>query len=259
MSKDTPITELPGIAPSAVVQLNRIGIVTTGDLLSADYEQLAVLLDCFHDADRLIAEARRLAGVETVAPAKKPARSGSAKGVGRAMREAPAGEATAACAGPTGLAGALALAARALESEPDRSALARRLGAVTKLLNHGGGDDEAACALLVELAESGAVSGEDVSGLGARVSGMLEECVMLRAVPVSPSGHPPRMYLEMASRASAGARRVCAALHLAQGPAERSGPAPWYARLLAEVLSAGSEDALVNELRASVEAERQAA
>ncbi len=55
-----PIAEISGISSSAVVQLNRAGINTIADLLAADYEQVAVLMDCFDDAAKVIKEAKRM-------------------------------------------------------------------------------------------------------------------------------------------------------------------------------------------------------
>lgn len=59
-SKQRPIGEIAGITSSAVVQLNRAGINTIADLLAADYEQVAVLMDCFDDAAKVIKEAKRM-------------------------------------------------------------------------------------------------------------------------------------------------------------------------------------------------------
>ncbi len=59
-SKQRPIGEIAGISSSAVVQLNRAGINTIADLLAADYEQVAVLMDCFDDAAKVIKEAKRV-------------------------------------------------------------------------------------------------------------------------------------------------------------------------------------------------------
>jgi hypothetical protein len=284
VAKDIPISELPGIAPSAVVQLGRLGVNTAAELLRADYDQVAVLLDSFHDADRLLDEARRL--VQPDAPPAKRA----GRGAGRSRRvdhkpahtpPPPSAPSPFADPRPTEnhpmqptaqpaampdsgrLSDALAMAARGLNLavNADRAALARRLAAAATLLHHASEEPEVAAALLVEPHEAGSVSIEEVSErFGARVAAALDECASLRAVPMSPSGRLPRLYQDMAARASRTARRVCAAHQLAvlesESSSDDSVPAAslWYSRLLADALAAGGDDELVNQFRASVHA-----
>lgn len=278
MPASTPVAELPGISPAAVVNLNRLGIVTAGDLLAADYDKLAVQLESFDDASRLVKEARKVAGPEApVAPHPTPVAEKAApekphtaaeKRADRAAAEAsaprPAGEAPSA---PTGLSLALAWASAGLDLSPGapgeagRSALLRRLAASMTLLEGGATEQECSAALLIEAAEAGAAEPAQVKArFGGAVVAIVEECLSLRAVPVSPNGRLPKYYLDMAAKTSRPARRACAALQLAQvrrgqtttgQPASHPGASPWYSRLLLEALEAGGPDDLVARLKSA--------
>src|SRR5215475_13595847 len=60
MAKDKKITELPGISPAAVMGLNRSGIVTVNDLVLAEFDKVAYLLEDYNEAARLLKEARKM-------------------------------------------------------------------------------------------------------------------------------------------------------------------------------------------------------
>jgi hypothetical protein len=143
-----------------------------------------------------------------------------------------------------------------------RAVLARRFEVASIILSTGGSEAEIAAAVLLDAAEAGTVSPDDVANrCGAPIETLIEECASLRAVPMLPTGKTPRYYLEMARGASREARRVCA-VHLLL--AARSGGAglpggQWYARILAEALEAGGPDELVSQARAEVEGMKKAA
>lgn len=172
-----------------------------------------------------------------------------------------------------GLGLALSLAARGIDlaggGEEARHALARRLSAAALLLEHGSPEDEPVAALILEGVEDGSVQANALDRVFSEsLARTIEECTSLRAIPVSPLGKLPRYYLEMAARASAPARRVCAALQLSHlGLAAESGSRPdgspggvaWYARLLVEALESGGPEPLVAALRSALDTDARAA
>ena len=73
VNRDSFITEMPGISQAGVVALHKLGINRIADLLEADYERVAVVLDDFNEATRLLREARRLIAADEPASAPTPA------------------------------------------------------------------------------------------------------------------------------------------------------------------------------------------
>jgi hypothetical protein len=271
MAKDKRINELPGISASAVLGLNRIGIVSLHDLLTADFDRVAYIVDDFNEAARLVKEAKKQSQGE---PTRRTSKSSATEqqapsplspmpspvtprgqmriaGHIQAPRHTPApGGDT---AGSAVLAAALAAAGQGVSltgsaAEECRATLARRLGVAALMLENNAAEPEILAAMLLEAAEAGAVSPEDVSGrFGAAVEKLVDECTSLRAVPMLPTGKPPRYYMDMAASASPEARRVCAAfLTVACRTGGQGLPGgTWYARLLIEALESGGPDDLV--------------
>src|SRR3989442_15877199 len=77
MAKDRQtVNELPGITASAAVALTRAGIVSMQDLLAAEFDRVAYVVDDYNEAARLVKEARRMTdsrrggkgGVESLVP-----------------------------------------------------------------------------------------------------------------------------------------------------------------------------------------------
>lgn len=282
------IGELPGISPAAVVGLNRIGIVTVHDLLHAEFDRVAYIVDDYNEASRLIKEAKKMPGADGSVKSRprngapepqvpSPLAPNSMAQAGRnqtriASPQAPAApqpRSQPAAPGPvvghigpqTGpgghgvLASVLALAASGAtlggeQAEESRALLCRRLSLATLMLEQGSSESEFLAGMLLEAAEAGTVQPEEVgSRFGPDVEKLLDECTALRAVPMLPTGKPPRYYLDMARDASLESRRVCAA-HLvmacrtAPGPDSLPGGA-WYARLLIEALETGGSDDLI--------------
>src|ERR1043165_6442236 len=60
MAKDKKINDLPGISQAALMGLNRSGIVTVNDLVAAEFDKVAYLLEDDNEAARLLKEARRM-------------------------------------------------------------------------------------------------------------------------------------------------------------------------------------------------------
>lgn len=282
MNKDIPISELPGASPSASVQLNRIGVATAADLLKADYEQVSVLLDSFQEADCLLDEARKLFPAEAAPTPKRTPRAPRGQRHPRPEAAPPPPAPPPVSSAPSTLieqpapgpavpaqvpssdlpqAGraedALAVAARGLNlaEAAGRAALARRLSAAAVMLAHASEEREVIAALLIECHEAGVISVEEASErFGARVASALDEAAYLRAVPMSPSGRTPKVYLDMAAKASAMARRSVAALQLAGLEADSTGSQTptWYLSTLAEALGAAGDDPLVRRLAARI-------
>lgn len=263
MGKDKRIADFPGISQANVVALSRIGLLTATDLLNADYERLAVVLDDFDEAARLVREARKAGDVRKAKeatppppvplashPASAPAQRSTIR-IGTSGSGSRTKNQSAAGAGVVGQ--ALTLAATGIQDGPDwRASLSRQLHAVRLLLDNEGTPQEISAALLLDAIESS--TGSDAGRLGAELEALLEECIALRAVPALPSGKLPRYYLEMAAKATLSARRVCAAALLASGLNR-----PDRAELLAEALLAGESDPIVNSLGGPMETVRDAA
>jgi hypothetical protein len=264
MAKDKRIAELPGISSSAMVALSRLGLLTCSDLLNAEFDQVAVVLDDFNEATRLLREARKFADTkkERNAPSQStpsPLANGNAQVAQRTpMRvgtSAPSGGKMnkAHSSGANVVGKALTMAATKIDEAGEwRSDLQRRLGAVQVLLEHEGTPLEVAGALLLQPAESGEL-GRDGVNLGDELDQLIEECISLRAVPLLPSGRMPRYYLEMAKSVSLTARRVCAAVLLSGGESQDR------AALLGEALLAGEQDELVEKVDRFIDAARRAA
>lgn len=308
MAKDKRINDIPGISGAAIVQLTRIGIETIHDLLHADFDRVAYVLEDYKEATRLITEAQKV-GKSKSEPKKhaKPSdghhadhvvppkphvapepRSSEPRTEARSearvehrveqratetrTREGGKHEPTtlkfgehAAEKGPAlsaegPLSIALGLAARgvsladASDHEP-RLALARRLAVTDLLLRYGGSESELIAGLLTEAVESGAVSPQEaLARFGPDIWRVLEQATALRAVPLLPSGKPPKYYTEMATSALLPARRVCAAFltqSLASGGPESI--SLFHARLLLDALKAGGSDDLVDLAAAAVD------
>jgi hypothetical protein len=287
--KDRKISELPGIAQGAVLALNRIGILTAADLVGADFDRVAYVVEDFDEATRLTREARKAVDgrrkaadtptapgpiasgnatpqsgkpamkvsewARTVAastPATKPA---ARSGTPRLSHPAPSPTNTSA----VGTALAIAAATSTSDESDDwRITLRRRLGAVSMLLDHRGSEDEIAAALLLESVEAGEVATETTGAMGPSIERLLEECLSLRAVPVLPSGKLPRYYLELDRDAGLPARRICASYIMAALEYEPEAPGPELARV-AEALLAGASDDLLKKLGALMEGMHRAA
>jgi hypothetical protein len=275
MAKDKRIGEVPGISAAAVVALNRAGIVSLHDLLAAEFDRVAHVVDDYNEAARLVKEARRIADggrrskhadplvpgplSQNQAPSASRHHSRSAAHAADAAPAAPAQE------GEGILAGAMGLCMRGVRLEGEeagerRSALAKRFEVGLILAGHGASEAELAAAMLVELGESGGVSAEEVeSRCGAGVVALMEECGALRAVPVLPSGKAPKYYLEMAAGASREARRVCAALLVVAAGSMSGAGGQWHGRLLLEALESGGPEELVSIARTAVDGGKRAA
>jgi hypothetical protein len=274
--KDKKISELPNIAQGAVVALNRIGILTASDLIGAEFDRVAYVVEDFNEATRLVREARKFVDGRRKAADTPTAPGPQASGNPAVAASAPAhpqnapsknpqrpstgkpSQAPPMKTSPVGTALAIAAATSAEESDDWRVTLRRRLGAVTMLLDHRGSEDEVAAALLLESVEAGEVSTETTSQMGAAIERLLEECLSLRAVPVLPSGKLPRYYLEMAKEAGLPARRICASYIMAALEFEPEAPGPELLRV-AEALLAGSTDDLLKQLGTLMEGMHRAA
>lgn len=271
MSKDKRIDELPGITPSAVVGLTRDGVVTVADLLAADFDRVAYLVDDYNEASRLMKEAAKEVPGSMPHLPKRSRSHAEGPGVSTPVVRSPLKSASGAARSAavpaataprpkddpreTILSAALDMAVRGLSLGPTdtqpRATLKRRLSAACLLLEHGADEPQLAAAMLLEPAEAGAIKSEEISRrFGAPVERLLDECASLRAVPMLPSGKLPRYYLEMAGAASLSSRRICAAYLLSS---ERRAASAWHARLLSEGLSAGEADDLITLARKSVE------
>jgi len=279
MAKDKRIGELPGISAAAVVGLNRAGVESVHDLLAAEFDRLAYIVDDYNEAARLVREARKLANGEQTSSrrgakhspeALVPGPLTSIADQGLMPREhSKSGPSPAAPQGTEAIIGAaLWLAARGLvltgpAAAAGRAALGRRLNIAGLLLEHGAGEAEVAAAVILEPAEAGLIPSDEISSrFGEAVERLLEECAGLRAVPMLPSGKLPRYYLEMASAASREARRVCAAHVLVglHGLGGTGGTGAKSAHLLVEALAMGGPDDLIQRARATLaEATRAAA
>ncbi|MEX2219584.1 MAG: HD domain-containing protein, partial [Phycisphaerales bacterium] len=210
MAKDKSIRELPGISPSAVVGLTRDGIVSVSDLVAADFDRVAYLVDDYNEATRLVREAakdvpgsmpsRRSRNQESGQVGSTPVMRSPLKAV--AAPKAPASRAREEAPREPVMQAALEVAARGVnlgEGAAARAMLHRRLGSACLLLEHGADEAELCAALILETAEGGGLGSEEIARrFGGAVERVIEECASLRAVPMLPSGKLPRYYVDMA-------------------------------------------------------------
>lgn len=303
MAKDKKINELPGITQAAVMGLNRSGIVTLTDLVAAEFDKVAYLLEDYNEATRLVTEARRMVeqqqhkrgrhAANSPAPQPPPEipaplaqkvidseeqrahesrdRQDSREARLHESREARANDPTrfarpqllripAPPPNDTPFQHALAVATRGMSitestgNDESRALLAKRLSVAGLLLRYGASGHDVIAALILEPAESGQISADEVAQrFGPKVERTLEECASLRAVPMLPSGKLPRYYLDMARAAPLSARRVCAAFLPYMTDGHHGVSATAYARLLCEALEAGGHDELIAACRSAME------
>ncbi len=284
MAKDKRIGEIPGISASAAVGLNRLGIVTIHDLLAAEFDRVAYVVDDYNEAARLLREAKKIADAGSgrrrsahadphvpaplsQSPPPTTTRAHHRAGVQPHPQQPSEHHAPGTSAGPNTLGRAMEMLAHGLSlagesGAANRAVLARRLSAAATLVDDGASEAELMSCVVLEAVEAGAVRPEEVGPrYGQTVADLVEECTALRAVPMLPTGKPPRYYMEMAREASRESRRVCAAHLLATleaGPDSLPGGA-WYAKLLLEGLEAGGPDELVGAARAALGGDKRQA
>lgn len=284
MAKDKKISDLPGISQAAIMGLSRSGIVTMNDMVNADFDKVAYLLEDYNEATRLLKEARKAVEqqqsrrsrnsqpepppppmseipapltqrivndeVQEVRPARpEPVRLDAARPSKPLRIPAPPPS-----DGPFQQALSFATRGLRIDDSPGRQAAAKRMSVAGLLLRYGASESDIITALILEPAEAGTISADEAATkFGPKVEKTLEECASLRAVPLLPSGKLPRYYLDMARSASLSARRVCAAYipYLSEGPSGVS--AQVYGRLLCEALEAGGPDELISACRAALE------
>lgn len=203
MAKDKKINDLPGISQAALMGLNRSGIVTMNDLVAAEFDKVAYLLEDYNEAARLLKEARRL--VEQQGNSRK-SRNQQDSAASQAPSEIPAPLAQKVVSehAPNGnaptiesprfgiessrigkpqltripapppsdnsLQQAMTVATKGLylgeqqrAGEEGRAILARRLSVAGLLLRHGASEAEVIAGLILEPAESGSISADDAS------------------------------------------------------------------------------------------------
>lgn len=291
---DTPISQLRSATPAVVMSLNKKGISTVGDLLSASFDEVAYQLDSFDDAEVLINEAKQAAE----APHAKPTEPQDAQE--DAMTEQgpedqpnepndtpkadtrPKASAPKPAAGQVGLATAmqavLSLDGGAFASMEASSAAAQRLAAAALIIQHGGGEDEAVAAGLLDTIDPKApcVDRNDATvRFGEPAVDLLERAELLLTVPMSPSGKPSNVHAKLVEVADDSAMLVAACGAIASARAvlaryQSSGEAAWslfkggqefavwyfgsIGKALGPALKKGKREALAHELWSVVRA-----
>jgi hypothetical protein len=264
MTKDKRLAELPQISPAAVVALERVGCLSCSDLVGADFERIAFVLDDYNEATRLVREARRACGIGIGATRESgdPAPPGPLTGaVGTRMpRTTSRGAAPPAPARSYGgesmdLNSALGMLALGLNTNGglDREGLKRRLMAMLVMLDRDASEVELLAASLLDPVECGTLQEADVQQqFGKTIAALVDDCLQLRAIPVLPSGRLPRAYLDRSRAAPREARRVCAA-HLTALASAGGCEDDRYMRLHLDALRAGDDEEMVNAAAQAVE------
>lgn len=250
---DTPISQLRSATPAVVMSLNKKGISTVGDLLSASFDEVAYQLDSFDDAEVIIKEARQAADAQGTDPKDastpqedamtqpEPADQPQSQEPDKAPTSGPRPKAPAPrpTAGQVGLATAmqavLSLDGGAFASMEASSAAAQRLAAAALIIQHGGGEDEAVAAGLLDTIDSKApcVDRNDATvRFGEPAVDLLERAELLLTVPMSPSGKPSNVHSKLVEVADASAMLVAACGAIASARAvlaryQSSGEAAW--------------------------------
>ncbi|MEO1007897.1 MAG: hypothetical protein AAFX79_04980 [Planctomycetota bacterium] len=239
---DLPISELPSASASVVVSLSRKGIVTIGDLLAADFDEVAYQLDSFDDAEVLVKEAQAMAdGTQGEDAQPESQQDGNADGAAdettpeqstpnQSKSNGPTSQQRATepkpTAGQVGLATAmqavLSLDGGAFASMQASGAAAQRLAAAALIIQHGGGEDEAVAAGLLDTIDPKApcVDREDAQvRFGEPAVDLLERAELLLTVPMSPSGKPSNVHAKLVEVADASALLVASSGAVAAGRA----------------------------------------
>jgi hypothetical protein len=267
----TPIRELSGISQSAVLALQRAGIVTVGDLIKADANEVAYLVESYDDAETLLRLAQKLSkGKPEMNTQPEPPQKAAARPKPRqqAPKSAPAG--------PSALSEAMALvsAEDLFADDEARLGLACRLESVSVALREGTSEAEAVVALLQD-----AIVGPPcdlgrsavLDRFGEEVGELFEECAQIQGVPVSPLGRASEVYRDRIQQASASARLVVtihalstvrAAMSLAQDEGDEVWQrfqggrefVLWYYRSLGDALHEVDPNHLTERLCEGVEA-----
>lgn len=268
MAKDKRIAELPGISPAAVVALERVGFLSCRDLVNADFDRVAYVLDDYTEATRLVREARRLCGLANPSahsgdPAPpEPLTSGSATRMPKSQSKGAVSASASNQGGTMDLSSAIGVLALGLGGGDgdDRLVLRRRLNAMTVLLEHKASEAELIACATLEAIEAGALESSEIAQqFGKNIVKLLDQCMTLRAVPMLPSGKLPPSYIENARSAPREARRVCAGHLVAMARTGEAADAH-YLRAHLEALQAGGDEDLVDEAAAVVKvAARRAA
>lgn len=196
-----PIAELDCATPAAVVALSRAGITSVEDLLNAEQDQVAYLVESYDLAERIYRAARKQAGLQ--AETKRPKQETKAKAA--AYGAAPL------------LACAMTLALR--DAKPGGEGWrfsSVRLRAAGIVIDDGGTEAEACAAALAEQCLGGqAADRREIERVcGVSVADLAEQASMLLSIPVSPSGRAGAAYTRAVDEASDTARRVAAAVAL---------------------------------------------
>ncbi len=85
ITNESLVSDLPGCSPAQAVALNRLGISRVGELIAADYESVAVTLESFDEATRIIREAKKQIEANTAGRAP----NGTAQNVQRQQKVVP--------------------------------------------------------------------------------------------------------------------------------------------------------------------------
>lgn len=262
MAKDRRLSELPGISPASVVALERVGFLSCNDLVAADFDRVAYVLDDYTEATRLLREARRICGgggKESNDPLP-PGPLGSSVGIRMPRNMSKTAGSTPTDGAPMDLSsvmGTLALGLNAAEVE-DRENLKRRLLAMAWLLEQKVGEPELLAASMIEAVEAGVLDTSEVTQqFGKPIAKLIDQCTTLRALPVLPSGKLPKSFFDNAKSAPREARHVCAAHVIAQ--AASGGSDGHYLNLHLQALQAGPADDIVEAAAAAVQSGRKAA
>jgi hypothetical protein len=280
-----PIAELAGVGQPAVMCQNRVGVNTVGDLLRANPDEVAYLLDSYEEAERVLRAARKHvaeAGLDPASEASAPDPSPTPSFRYVAAEEAPAPAPTEdeAAQPPAlhSLGAALSLVTAQVGESGLGLGLCERLSAVALVLEHGGSPEQAAAAALHDAVLNPGWSmnaAEAREKFGDEVGDIVNDCARIQGVPLSPMGRPQAVYVEMVERVSPGARRVAAAqalaaVRLARSLWVREGAAVWgrfhggrdfclwYYRALSGALAAAESTPLTRELIEAVERRAQA-
>ncbi len=244
---DTPISQLRSSTPAVVMSLNKKGITTVGELLSASFDEVAYQLDSFDEAEVLIEDAKRVAEDQQLAEPDVSADDGRTETDGDVVDEIgeqeesemseqgpeshpstdqptppPSGNGGSTpptpprpTSGQVGLATAmqavLSLDGGAFASMEASTAAAQRLAAAALIIEHGGGEDEAVAAGLLDTIDPKApsVDRNDASvRFGEPAVDLLERAGLLLTVPMRPSGRPSNVHSKLVEVADSSALLV---------------------------------------------------
>lgn len=240
MERNSPgsarLDAIEGLSQQWALALERTGVSTIGDVLAADPDTLAYMLDGYENAEQVVKLVRahakyleaRLESRNERAGSGATAPPASSPQTGTQSRTSTPASSPKTCSDPragtpsdahTDLHFGAVLGALALASvQEQKHQWLCRLDAMRALIDHGGSEAQVAALLALDpcTPASEEIRGHVEREGGAYMKQLLEQCERVLAVAIGPDGSVASGHARRVAQASTDARRVCTVLALAR-------------------------------------------